>query len=294
MKLSIFYDHVTTAAEQSGKSVDEILSLAVQAGIEAVDINNANIARQPDMLNAVHHAGMKVSCSFEFYHWGDEEYGNYDRFQTHLSNAKAEGQKVILVIPGFLSDTDARALNTLLDEIGIPDTPVIDPRLDEFMKNCDSISKMTEMLCGAVQLANEADITVTLEDFDGYNAPFARALGLLWFMQNVEGLRFTFDTGNFIYSDERMEDGFALLKDYLVHVHTKDRGVEDGCAGFRYKRGMAPAATGEGYLPIAEYAKKLLEEGYDGYFAIEHYGHPCQADAIVRSARNLLASEKMA
>ena len=294
MKLSIFYDHVTTAAEQSGISVDEILSSAVKAGIEATDINNANISRQPEMLNAVHRAGMKVACSFEFYNWGGEEYGNYDRFHNHLTNAKAEGQQVILVIPGFLNDRDAGALNALLDEIGIPNTPVMDRRLDEFMKNCDSIAKMTEMLRGAVKLASEVGITVTLEDFDGYNAPFARVMGLLWFMQNVEGLRFTFDTGNFIYSDERMEDGFALLKDYLVHVHTKDRGVEDNCKGFKFKRGMAPAATGEGYLPIGEYAKILLEEGYDGYFAIEHYGHPSQADAIVRSALNLLACKKNA
>lgn len=289
MKLSIFYDHVTTAAEQSGKSIDEILAHAVEAGIEAVDINNANIARNSEMLSAIHRAGMKVACSFEFYNWGGDEYKNYDRFKVHLANAKAEKQKAILVIPGFLNETEARALNSLLDEIGIPDTPMIDARLDEFMKNSTAIAQMTEMLRGAVKLASAEGITVTLEDFDGYNAPFARALGLLWFMQNVDGLRFTFDTGNFIFSDELMEDGFALLKDYLVHVHTKDRGVETNCTGFCHKRGMAPAATGEGYLPIAEYVRKLIADGYDGYFAIEHYGHHDQAGAIVRSAENLLS-----
>jgi sugar phosphate isomerase/epimerase len=78
------------------------------------------------------------------------------------------------------------------------------------------------------------------------------------------------------------------LKDYIVHVHTKDRGVEENCVGFRFKRGMAPAATGDGYLPIADYARRLLSDGYDGYFAIEHYGHCDQAGAIVRSAQNLL------
>lgn len=289
MKLSIFYDHVTDAAMQSGRSIDEILAAAKNAGIDAVDINNANIARDKEMLPAIHRAGMHVACSFEFYHWGGDEYGNFDRFRVHLANAKAEGQRVILVIPGFLEDAEAVGLNDLLDEIGMPDAPVIDPRLDGFMKSSDAISKMTEMLCGAVKLAAEEGITVTLEDFDGYNAPFARVQGLLWFMQNVEGLRFTFDTGNFIYSDERLEDGLHLLKNYLVHVHTKDRGVEESCQGFRYKRGMAPAATGDGYLPIAAHVRKLLHGGYDGYFAIEHYGHPDLAGAIVRSAKNLFA-----
>ncbi|MBQ7354866.1 MAG: sugar phosphate isomerase/epimerase [Clostridia bacterium] len=289
MKLSIFYDHVMTAAQQSGKSIDEILASAVKAGIEAVDINNSNIARDPEMLPAIHRSGMQVACSFEFYNWNKDEYQNYDRLKQHIANAKAEGQKAILVIPGFLEKDEANRLNALLDEIGMPDAPVIDPRLDEFMRSSNAISGMTEMLRASVQLAAKEGITVTLEDFDGYDAPFARALGLLWFMQNVDGLRYTFDTGNFIYSDERMEDGFALLKDYLVHVHTKDRGQEENCTGFKYKRGMAPAATGEGYLPIAPYVRKLLENGYDGYFAIEHYGHPDQTEAIVRSAKNLLA-----
>lgn len=287
MKLSIFFDHAMQATEQSGKSIDEILASAVKAGIDAVDINNSNIARNPAMLPAIHKASMKVACSFEFYNWGSDEYGNYDRFKAHLANAKAEGQTKILVIPGFLEEEEAKAMNALLDEVGIPEEPVIDPRFDAFMRSNDAIVKMTEMLRGAVKLAAEEGITVTLEDFDGYKAPFARVLGLLWFMQNVDGLRYTLDTGNFIYSDERMEDGYALLKDYIVHVHTKDRGVEEKCVGFKYKRGMAPAATGEGYMPIAEYVRKLIDSGYDGYFAIEHYGHPDQAGAIVKSAENL-------
>lgn len=287
MKLSIFYDHVMQAAEQSGKPISEILSAAVDAGITAVDINNANIARHPDMLPLIKEAGMSVACSFQFYSWGSDEYSNYDNLRAHIASAKAEGQEKILVIPGFLNKEEATALNELLNEIGIPDSPVIDPRLDAFMKSNESIMKMTEMLRGAVKIAAEEGITVTLEDFDGFDAPFARTLGLLWFMQNVDGLRYTLDTGNFIYSDERMEDAYELLKDYIVHVHTKDRGVEEKCVGFKHKRGMAPAATGEGYMPIAEYVRKLIDSGYDGYFAIEHYGHPDQAGAIVRSAENL-------
>ncbi len=292
MKLSIFFDHVTQAAEQSGRTLDDLLAAAKAAGIDGADINNANIARNPEMLPAIHRAGMCVACSFEFYDWGGAEYQSYDRFRIHLANAKAEGQDKILVIPGFLSDEEGRALGTLLNEIGIPDSPMIDPRLDAFMRGNASILRMTEMLQGAVKLAAEVGITVSLEDFDGYKAPFARTAGLLWFMQNVEGLRFTLDTGNFIYSDELMEKAHDLLADYIVHVHTKDRGAEEGCTGFRYKQGMAAVATGDGYMPIADAVCKLQAAGYDGWYAIEHYGHPDQAVAILRSAENLLAIGK--
>ena len=47
-------------------------------------------------------------------------------------------------------------------------------------------------------------------------------------------------------------------------------------------------AGGDGYLPLCKLARILLDRGYDGYFAIEHYGHGNQEAAILRSAENLL------
>lgn len=39
MKLSVFYDHILQAAEQTGKNVPELLAEAKNAGIDAVEIN---------------------------------------------------------------------------------------------------------------------------------------------------------------------------------------------------------------------------------------------------------------
>lgn len=292
MKLSIFYDHVKDAARQSGKSVEEILQESFAAGITAVDINNETLKNEPDFPAMLRRVGMTLSCSFQFYGWNGKEYGDLTVLKGQVDGAASLGAKNILVIPGFLPDDEAKTLNTLLDGIPIPDHPHIDPRLDAFMKGSEHITKMVEMLRLAVAYAKTKGITVSLEDFDGFNAPFARTLPLLWFMQNVEGLGFTFDTGNFIYSDERMEDAFTLLAPYLVHVHTKDRGEEAGCTGYRYKKGMAPAATGSGYLAIGEYAEKLVTSGYDGYFAIEHYGHSNQEEAILSSAEYLKSFDR--
>lgn len=41
--------------------------------------------------------------------------------------------------------------------------------------------------------------------------PCSTAMGLWFFLQNVEGLGFTFDTGNFAYSLEDASDGLHLL-----------------------------------------------------------------------------------
>ena len=69
-------------------------------------------------------------------------------------------------------------------------------------------------------------VEVTLEDFDNAEAPYSRMNELLWFTRNVPGLRCTFDMGNFAFGYENVMDAYELLKNYIVHVHCKDRGSE--------------------------------------------------------------------
>lgn len=44
-------------------------------------------------------------------------------------------------------------------------------------------------------------------------------------------LKFTLDTGNFAYSDEDAVQAYEVLKDYIVHVHCKDRNVDPALTG---------------------------------------------------------------
>lgn len=53
---------------------------------------------------------------------------------------------------------------------------------------------MVQALKELVAYGKEKNILVTLEDFDGPVQPFARMYQLLWFMENVPGLKFTLDT----------------------------------------------------------------------------------------------------
>ena len=93
---------------------------------------------------------------------------------------------------------------------------------------------------------------------------------LLWFMRNVPGLRCTFDMGNFAFGYENVMDAYELLKNYIVHVHCKDRGSE-----------------GSGYIPIGQLVRKLKAAGYRGYLSIEHFGELDQMAGIEQSAHYL-------
>ena len=99
---------------------------------------------------------------------------------------------------------------------------------------------------------------------------------LLWFMENVPGLKFTLDTGNFAYSDEDAVQAYEVLKDY---------NVDPALTGeHRYNRGLLAAAVGSGYLPMKEILDRLKESGYEDYLAIEHFNAADQVAFMEQSA----------
>ncbi|WP_075678601.1 hypothetical protein [Roseburia sp. 831b] len=62
MKISVFYDHILQAAEQTGKPLTELLSNVKNAGIEAVEINMSYLSQQEQTYALLEEAGLKVSC----------------------------------------------------------------------------------------------------------------------------------------------------------------------------------------------------------------------------------------
>ena len=76
-----------------------------------------------------------------------------------------------------------------------------------------------------------------------------------------------------------------LLKDYIVHVHCKDRNADPALTGeHRYNRGLLAAAVGSGYLPMKEILDRLKESGYEDYLAIEHFNAADQVAFMEQSA----------
>ena len=78
---------------------------------------------------------------------------------------------------------------------------------------------------------------------------------------------------------------YEVLKDYIVHVHCKDRNADPALTGeHRYNRGLLAAAVGSGYLPMKEILDRLKESGYEDYIAIEHFNAADQVAFMEQSA----------
>lgn len=276
MKISVFYDHITQAMEQANRSLDDLLGEIKKDGIDGVEINYSQFARdKSNILSALGKAGLQISCIYESYDWGNDS--NIEQAKKQVCLAKENGVSNILVIPGFLTEQEAALLNNCSKSY---------EETASFMEKSESIQNMKRALTELTDYAAQTGVFVTLEDFDQETAPFSQMNQLKWFMENVPELRYTLDTGNFAYSDENVEAAYELLSDKIVHVHCKDRGIQGEPKG-KFHRGMRVCAVGQGYIPIKELVRKIEAKGYGGFFAIEHFDAPDQMAYIKESAAYL-------
>ena len=275
MKISVFFDHILQATEQTGKSVKELLSEIKGYGVDALEINHTYLMEHKELWQLFDEIGLKISCTYEFYDWGDNT--DIRNAKEQVDIAKKLGAEKILVIPGFLDMAESDKLQGCNNF----------EETTEYMSQNIKIQKMAEMLRELVNYANAQNILVTLEDFDDKKAPFATAEQLLWFMKTVNGLYYTFDMGNFAYSNKDVEAAYELMWKYIVHVHCKDRGIEYMKTALEFNKGLKSVPVGHGYLPIKKLIKQLQNSGYTGYFAIEHFDAENQIECIRKSCEFL-------
>ncbi len=270
MRLSVFYEHIFEAAQQSGRSVEDVLKYAKSCGIDLLECDLWRLNDREEVRALFERCGVGVSCiyaHFDFLH--DSPEVSERKYRELLSTARYFGAKNVLCIPGFFDSEGDRA--------------------EQMEKFCVGISRMCEA-------AKEYGVTVTIEDFDNISSPCCKMNDIRYLLDNCEGLRYTFDTGNFRYCLEDADEAYSLLSDKVSHVHLKDRSYDIGRANVDNTNGKAdlsgavmyPAEVCEGVIGIEALIKRLIADGYDGVLAIEHFGAADQLSYMKKSAENIL------
>lgn len=269
-KLSVFYEHIIEAASQNGSTIEKMMEFAVNCGIDGLECDLWRLEDKQTIKSLFDSCGMMVSSIYNFFDFVHEDKSTCEnKYRAMLETAAYFGADKVLCVPGFITD-------------------------NEIMEECRKIvcQRLNEMC----MTAKEYGITVTLEDFDDIKSPCCTTEGLLYFMENTDGLKYTFDTGNFCYCLEDAHKAYDVLKKYIVHVHCKDRSYDIANADKNKTNGKAdlsgavmyPAEVCEGIIGIDQLIKKLLADGYTGRFAIEHFGAVNQAEYMKKSVENIL------
>ena len=266
MKKAIFYHHILEAAEQTGRSVEEILAEAKKAGFDGVECDVRQFEKAPDEFMALlEKTGLVISSVCKYFDFGHKT--DREEIEAYLDLLVKVKVKKTLIIPGFFDENSDREKET---------------------------ARIVEALKLVCELAEKRGITVTLEDYDDAPSPCSTMGGLKHFMDEVPGLKFTLDTGNFRYSCEDVLEAYDLLGDRLGHVHLKDRSelpMTEGDGGPKALDGktLYPAPVGSGYIPIEECIRRTREDGYDDWYTAEHFGSVDMLGYIRQSARFLAA-----
>ncbi|MDE7479031.1 MAG: ThuA domain-containing protein [Lachnospiraceae bacterium] len=271
MKLSVFYDHIIQAVDQSaGKyTIEDVMKCCSDFGIRGIDIEYGQLCADYDRIcEALQYHYMEVASIYHI--WDLKDRYDISVGKDQIDMAYKLGVKRVLVVPGYLEEEEARALHRVSGDYRA---------VERFMEDNLRIQSIKMALTELTQYAKPLGVKVTLEDFDNAKSPCSRMNELLWFMRNIPDLRCTFDMGNFAFGYENVMEAYEVLQQYIVHVHCKDRGSEGN--------GLKSVPTGSGYIPVGQLVRKLKAADYHGYLSIEHFGDIDQLQSIEQSAHFL-------
>ncbi len=274
MELSVFYEHIEEAAKQSGRPVAEVLDIVSSAGIRLVEIDSLRLENEYDrIMPLLENSGINISCIYKTFDFvvTDDVAAEIRKAQQLADMAVECHSPRILIVPGFVTEG-----GTVDDKV---------------------YNKVSECVSRTAKYAKANGIQTVMEDFDNEYSPCRNIEGLLKISQSVPELGIAFDTGNFRYSCEDVLEAYDALKDRIVHVHLKDRMYrtdnKSDIDDTKYAGDIAVAmdgvqmyscAVGDGHIPIAQVINKLKAKGYDGVYAIEHFGAHNQLQSILKSA----------
>ena len=234
-KISIFYDHIRTVAQQEGISFREAATKVREIGYEGVDMKVLQAFENPKEMRILDSLGFKYACAI-----ADIDYGAGDQPEME--------EKVMRALEYYRSYFDQLLLVPgLMPEGGTDeDRAAVRARIAAF-----------------VSKAAEEGFSVMVEDYDNPRSPCynTERLDSLFALSPKLGL--VFDTGNFIYAGEDALESFAHLRDRIEHVHLKDRVSPDD---------MHCVPAGSGCVPISQIVHTLVSEGYNGWLTVEQYG----------------------
>lgn len=245
MKIAMFNAHINDAVRQTGKTRQEILSQLSQMGVTALEYGIQELDDIEAVKEELAMFNMEICSIFEHCHFEIDDTVDY----RIVDVADELGVDKLLIVPGFLRDNIAK---------------------DEVMTRC------VNGLRSLIEYAKTKNITVTIEPFDSNESVMPDIASLLYFGEALNELKYTFDTGNFIYSGEDELEAFEILVDRIVHVHLKDRTsqVVEGAdpTVLPNKDKVYASSVGAGMIQMPAILDRLNERGYQGYLTIEHFG----------------------
>ncbi len=202
MKISAFYENILEGAGNDGLEIRTALAGLKQEGMEKVYISYDTLKNDAEekIVKILRELGLGVEGIYGFFRF--EQFPTDDSYRGMIDLAVKLNAGNVLLVPGLIAE-------------------------DAQEKRAQLLENMWTGLRNAVQYGKKQGIAVSIEDFDGLDAPYCSIKGTAEFLDNVQGLQLSFDTGNFVMYHEDELEALELFKDKICTVHMKDRCREN-------------------------------------------------------------------
>lgn len=253
MKFSLMTYTVAPQWPGGCQSLTAMADFAVELGFEALELSAGNLGETSvaEFGAICKDRGLAVSsinggCTLSTPDDSEFQQG-LDQGKYYADMAAELDCAVIMPLPGFADDLDDK------------------PRAAE---------RIAEGLRVLVDYAAERGVFVTLEDFPNALAPNASIAEVRWLMENVPGLRLTYDNGNWMIGGDDPLTALQLLGNYVINAHCKDWELDPDQSRMQLPDGrfIRGGKHGQGLIDHKPIFAELKKQGYGGYVAFEYEG----------------------
>ena len=273
MNISVFFLYLLRVAKQEKISLDKALNIAKNLGYDALDIDKEEVKNYPDAVKKIKSAGLKIV----------NVYGEYDLLNGKCDDAKELidcaltcGAKIAMLLPG------------VFDESEFPEDVKSDTAaMYKFLESDKKVLRALEAIKKTVEYAKQKGVYLTIESFGSPRSLTSYISQIEWLISKVDGLKFTFDIGNFYLNGQDIFSAYEKFNKHSVHVHCKDYLTFPPVKSKEFSYAKISVPVGNGQAPIKEIAKMFLDSGYDGYFTAEYLGVENSLKIITKSAEFL-------
>jgi len=237
-------------------SLPEVLTFAKAVGFDAVEFSMPDYEgfSAPEVKRMLDCNGLKASCVNRIHELASKDDSlvmeGIRGAKKMVDDAEQMGAPVIMIVP-------TREFFTM-----------------EYNYKHVAFNRIAAAFREVIDYARPKGIIVSFEDFPSIRVPFCSVEEVLILLKTVDGLKLTFDNGNFYPAGDDMLDAYRQLWPYVVNVHMKEWEISEHrtdilCADGKYLKG---GLHGKGLLKHGELFNALKDNAYDGYIGFEYEG----------------------
>lgn len=236
-------------------TIADTFHIAADSGLRYVDVMRIQPNKIQEYQNAIAQTGVKIYCYIGVISFFEEENKIIKSLEQEIQTAKNVGASLFMIVPYYA---------------------MIDTRKAKRMGRTETLNKLVRGFQLAVKLGKKYSLKICFETTPQDCICLSGTEDCKYVLERVPDLGLVLDTANMLPHGDTTMDAYEQLKQYIVYMHLKDVRLKKAPFSLweleltKDGKQMECVVFGEGIIPIKELYERMLQDGYEGRFALEY------------------------